>query len=101
MDEASYLRYERFSSSGKEVTGRDGGVVVGLKLSTKRPLSTAATWISSTQRDRQVLEAPSAAAPRSSQSQCAVLDPGHVRPRRVQGSPTQQLHCCLPDDRAR
>src|SRR6476660_3920816 len=32
MDEASYLRYERFSSSGKEVTGRDGGVIVELKL---------------------------------------------------------------------
>src|SRR6476469_3832632 len=32
MDEASYLRYERFSSTGKEVTGRDGGVIVGLKL---------------------------------------------------------------------
>jgi len=32
MDEASYLRYERFSGSGKEVTGREGGVIVGLKL---------------------------------------------------------------------
>ncbi len=32
MDEASYLRYERFSGSGKEVTGRDGGVIVALKL---------------------------------------------------------------------
>src|SRR5882757_3595055 len=32
MDEASYLRYERFSRSGKEVTGRDGGVMVALKL---------------------------------------------------------------------
>ena len=32
MDEASYLRYERFSQSGKEVTGREGGVKVGLKL---------------------------------------------------------------------
>jgi RND family efflux transporter MFP subunit len=32
MDEASYLRYERFSGSGKEVTGREGGVVVALKL---------------------------------------------------------------------
>ena len=32
MDEASYLRYERFSGSGKEVTGREGGVMVGLKL---------------------------------------------------------------------
>src|SRR5258707_3274803 len=32
MDEASYLRYERLSHSGKEVTGRDGGVMVALKL---------------------------------------------------------------------
>jgi RND family efflux transporter MFP subunit len=32
MDEASYLRYERFSQSSKEVTGREGGVMVGLKL---------------------------------------------------------------------
>ena len=32
MDEASYLRYERFSKSGKDVTGRDGGVNVDLKL---------------------------------------------------------------------
>jgi RND family efflux transporter MFP subunit len=32
FDEASYLRYERFSRSGKEVTGREGGVIVGLKL---------------------------------------------------------------------
>jgi RND family efflux transporter MFP subunit len=32
MDEASYLRYERFSQSSKEVTGREGGVKVGLKL---------------------------------------------------------------------
>jgi RND family efflux transporter MFP subunit len=32
MDEASYLRYERLSQSSKEVTGREGGVKVGLKL---------------------------------------------------------------------
>src|SRR5207249_4950145 len=32
FDEASYLRYERFSSGGKEVTGREGSVVVALKL---------------------------------------------------------------------
>jgi RND family efflux transporter MFP subunit len=32
FDEASYVRYERFSSGGKDVTGRDGSVVVGLKL---------------------------------------------------------------------
>ena len=32
FDEASYLRYERISRSGKDVTGRDGSVVVALKL---------------------------------------------------------------------
>ncbi len=32
FDEASYLRYERLSGSGKEVTGRDGSVIVALKL---------------------------------------------------------------------
>jgi RND family efflux transporter MFP subunit len=32
MDEASYLRYERLSQSSKDVTGRDGGVTVALKL---------------------------------------------------------------------
>src|SRR5207248_2906662 len=32
FDEASYLRYERLSSGGKEVTGREGSVVVALKL---------------------------------------------------------------------
>lgn len=32
MDESSYLRYERFSGGGKEVTGREGNVVVSLRL---------------------------------------------------------------------
>jgi len=32
MDEASYLRYERLSQGSKDVTGRDGGVNVALKL---------------------------------------------------------------------
>ena len=32
FDEASYLRYERFSRTGKDVTGREGSVVVALKL---------------------------------------------------------------------
>jgi RND family efflux transporter MFP subunit len=32
FDEAAYLRYERFSSSGREVTGREGSVIVALKL---------------------------------------------------------------------
>ena len=32
FDEASYLRYERFSTGGKDVTGREGSVIVALKL---------------------------------------------------------------------
>src|SRR5947207_8814733 len=32
FDEAAYLRYERFSSGGKDVTSREGSVVVALKL---------------------------------------------------------------------
>ena len=32
FDEASYLRYERLSSSGKDMTSRDGSVIVALKL---------------------------------------------------------------------
>jgi RND family efflux transporter MFP subunit len=32
FDEASYLRYERFSQGGKDVTGRENGVDVALKL---------------------------------------------------------------------
>ncbi len=32
FDEAAYLRYERLSSRGEDVTGREGGVYVSLKL---------------------------------------------------------------------
>ncbi len=32
FDEASYLRYQRFSQSGREVTSRDTGVLVALRL---------------------------------------------------------------------
>ena len=32
MDEASYIRYQRFSTSSKDVTGRESGVNVELKL---------------------------------------------------------------------
>ena len=32
FDEASYLRYQRFSQSGREVTSRDAGVLVALRL---------------------------------------------------------------------
>ena len=32
FDEASYLRYERFANTGREVTGRGGSVIVSLRL---------------------------------------------------------------------
>jgi RND family efflux transporter MFP subunit len=32
FDEASYIRYERFSRSGREVTAREGSVIVALRL---------------------------------------------------------------------
>jgi RND family efflux transporter MFP subunit len=32
FDEAAYLRYQRFAQGGREVTSRDGGVIVALKL---------------------------------------------------------------------
>jgi RND family efflux transporter MFP subunit len=36
FDEAAYLRYERLSSDGKEMTGRGGNVIVALKLLDER-----------------------------------------------------------------
>src|SRR4029450_6194193 len=36
FDESAYLRYERLSSNGKDVTGREGSVVVSLKLIDER-----------------------------------------------------------------
>jgi RND family efflux transporter MFP subunit len=36
FDEAAYLRYERLSSNGKDVTSREGSVVVSLKLIDER-----------------------------------------------------------------
>src|SRR5262249_19558483 len=36
LDEAAYLRYERLSSGGKEVTGRGGNVIVALRLIDER-----------------------------------------------------------------
>ena len=42
------MRYERLSRGGKEVTGREGSVVVALKLIDEPDFATAATWTSST-----------------------------------------------------
>jgi RND family efflux transporter MFP subunit len=39
FDEAAYLRYERLSSGGKDVTSREASVMVGLKLIDERDFS--------------------------------------------------------------
>ena len=94
MDEASYLRYERFSSSGKEVTGRDGGVVVGLKLLDEKTfehrgymdfVDNAIDRSSGTIRGRASFSNPD-----------AVLTPGMFGRIRVPGSPTYNA-MLLPD----
>jgi RND family efflux transporter MFP subunit len=94
MDEASYLRYERFSSSGKEVTGRDGGVVVGLKLLDEKTfehrgymdfVDNAIDRSSGTIRGRASFSNPN-----------AVLTPGMFGRVRVPGSPTYNA-LLLPD----
>jgi RND family efflux transporter MFP subunit len=94
FDEASYLRYERFSSSGKEVTGRDGGVLVGLKLIdendyTRRGYMDFVDNVidkgSGTIRGRAVFSNPD-----------AVLTPGMFGRIRVPGSPVYQA-LLVPD----
>jgi RND family efflux transporter MFP subunit len=86
MDEASYLRYERFSGSGKEVTGRDGGVTVGLKLIDEKNfehrgymdfVDNTIDRSTGTIRGRAVFANPG-----------AVLTPGMFGRIRVPGSPT-------------
>jgi RND family efflux transporter MFP subunit len=94
MDEASYLRYERFSRSGKEVTGRDGGVVVELKLLDEKGfehrgymdfLDNVIDRSSGTIRGRGVFSNPD-----------GVLIPGMFGRIRVPGSPTYQA-LLVPD----
>ena len=86
MDEASYLRYERFSGSGKEVTGREGGVVVALKLLDEKDyghrgymdfVDNAIDRSSGTIRGRAVFS-----------NSGTVLTPGMFGRIRVPGSPT-------------
>jgi RND family efflux transporter MFP subunit len=86
FDEAAYLRYERFSSSGKDVTGREGGVVVGLKLLDEKDFGHRGTMdfvdnvidrSSGTIRGRAVFANPN-----------GVLTPGMFGRIRVPGSPT-------------
>lgn len=94
MDEASYLRYERFSGSGKEVTGRDGGVLVGLKLLDEKTfdhrgymdfVDNVIDRSSGTIRGRAVFSNPN-----------GVLTPGMFGRIRVPGSPTYNA-LLLPD----
>jgi RND family efflux transporter MFP subunit len=94
MDEASYLRYERFSGSGKEVTGREGGVAVMLKLideneyvhrGTMDFVDNAIDKSSGTIRGRAVFRNPE-----------AVLTPGMFGRIRVPGSPVYQA-LLVPD----
>jgi len=86
MDEASYLRYERLTQSGKEVTGRDGGVKVGLKLLDEKGFERSGNMdfvdnvvdrSSGTIRGRAVFANPT-----------GVLTPGMFGRIRVPGSPT-------------
>jgi RND family efflux transporter MFP subunit len=94
MDEASYLRYERFSQSGKEVTGRDGGVMVGLKLLDEKDFVHRGTMdfvdnvidrSTGTIRGRAQFSNPN-----------GVLTPGMFGRIRVPGSPTYNA-LLLPD----
>ena len=94
MDEASYLRYERSSQSGKEVTGREHGVMVGLKLIDDKNFERRGTMdfvdnaidrSSGTIRGRAVFSNPD-----------GLLTPGMFGRVRVPGSPTYNA-LLLPD----
>ena len=94
FDEASYLRYERFSHSGKEVTGREIGVNVELKLLDEKDfvhrghldfVDNVIDKSSGTIRGRAVFANPD-----------AVLTPGMFGRIRVPGSPEYQA-LLVPD----
>jgi RND family efflux transporter MFP subunit len=94
LDEASYLRYERFSGSGKEVTAREGSVIVELKLIDEKDfehrghmdfVDNVIDRSSGTIRGRAVFSNPK-----------AVLIPGMFGRIRVPGSPVYQA-LLVPD----
>src|SRR6476620_9886192 len=94
MDEASYLRYERFSGSGKDVTGREGGVIVGLKLLDEKTFEHRGymDFI-----DNMIDRSSGTIRGRASFSnQNGVLTPGMFGRIRVPGSPTYNA-MLLPD----
>jgi RND family efflux transporter MFP subunit len=94
MDEASYLRYERLSGGGKELTGREGGVKVALKLLDEKDfmqhghmdfVDNVIDKSSGTIRGRAVFPNPD-----------SVLTPGMFGRIRVPGSPEYQA-LLVPD----
>jgi RND family efflux transporter MFP subunit len=94
MDEASYLRYERLSGSGGEVTGREGGGTVELKLLDEKKfehqgkmdfVDNAIDRSTGTIRGRAVFANPK-----------GVLTPGMFGRIRVPGSPPHDAFL-LPD----
>jgi RND family efflux transporter MFP subunit len=94
FDEAAHLRYERFSSSGKEVTGRDGGVMVALKLIDEKDyehsgyldfVDNVIDRATGTIRGRAVFSNPD-----------GIFTPGMFGRIRVPGSPTYQA-LLVPD----
>jgi len=94
FDEASYLRYERLAKGGREMTSRDGSVVVGLKLLDEQDfrhqgrmdfVDNVIDRSSGTIRGRAVFSNPD-----------DVLTPGMFARVRVPGSPSYQA-VLLPD----
>jgi multidrug efflux system membrane fusion protein len=94
FDEASYLRYERLAQGGSEVTGRNGGVAVALKLVDEKDFVHRGTMdfvdnvidkSSGTIRGRAVFSNPN-----------LMLTPGMFGRIRVPGSPMYQA-LLVPD----
>jgi multidrug efflux system membrane fusion protein len=94
FDEASYLRYERLAKGGRDMTSRDGSVVVGLKLLDEQDfrhqgrmdfVDNVIDRSSGTIRGRAVFSNPD-----------DVLTPGMFARVRVPGSPSYQA-VLLPD----
>jgi RND family efflux transporter MFP subunit len=94
FDETAYLRYERFSKTGREVTGREGSVVVLLRLIDEKDFThrgymdfvdNVIDRASGTIRGRAVFSNPD-----------AVFTPGMFARVRVPGSPSYQA-LLIPD----
>ncbi len=94
FDEASYLRYERLAKGGKDVTGREGSVVVALKLIDEQDfvhrghldfVDNVIERTTGTIRGRAVFDNPG-----------AMFTPGMFARIRVPGSPTYEA-LLIPD----